>query len=148
MTVGKAVTAGIVLFTLLTVASFFFLPPKYSITLALIDITMVIFAVLVWFNDRYFNEQINHRVFSIADLKFIDDVIVRQMNMHGVNRIVRKDSVIEFYRKNHKTGEVKLKVDEKGRPVVIDGKYIIEVEAPEYILHNIDHETWSLIGRK
>jgi len=56
--------------------------------------------------------------------------------------------VIEFYRKGQKAGEVKFKVDEKGNPVKIDGKYIIEIEAPEYILHNIDHETWSLIGKR
>ncbi len=148
MGVGRIIVAGIVIFTVFTAVSFFFLDKKYSISLAIIDTSVVVFAFLVYMNDKVFSERMSQRIFSISDKKFIDDVIVRQMNMHGITEIVNKGNVIEFYRKGQKAGEVKFKVDEKGNPVKIDGKYIIEIEAPEYILHNIDHETWSLIGKR
>ncbi len=148
MGVGRIIVAGIVIFTIFTAVSFFFLDKKYSISLAIIDISVVVFAFLVYLNDKVFSERMSQRIFSISDKKFIDDVIVRQMNMHGITEIVNKGSVIEFYKKGQKAGELKFKVNRNGNPVKIDGKYIIEIEAPEYILHNIDHETWSLIGRR
>jgi len=65
--------------------------------------------------------------------------------MHSLQTLSKK---IHFYKKGHKTGEVRFRTDENGQPVKIDNKYVIEVEAPEYILHNIDHETWSIIGKR
>ena len=147
-TYAKAIVGGITLFTIFTVLSFFFLPPKYSVSFAIMDVAVIIFAVLVWWNDKHYNEQIGLRVFSISDKKFIRDVIYRQMNMHGANKIVETDTKIEFFKGKNKAGEVRFKTDENGKPLVIDNKYVIEVEAPEYILHNIDHELWSLIGHK
>ena len=148
ITYGRVIISGILAFTVFTVLSFFVLPTKYSVSFAIMDIATIIFAFLVWLNDRYYNEQISLRIFSIADKKFIEDVIVRQMNMHGANRVVQKDHKIEFYKGKEKAGEVRFKLDDKGNPLYIDKKWVIEVEAPEYILHNIDHELWSLIGTK
>ncbi len=148
ITYGRAIVGGIALFTVLTVISFFVLPKKYSVSLGIMDFATIVFAFLVWLNDRHYNEQINQRVFSITDKKFIKDVIVRQMNMHGINNVVETDNKIEFYKGNQKAGEVRFKLDENGKPLYIDNKWVIEVEAPEYILHNIDHELWSLIGNK
>ncbi|HIE59730.1 MAG TPA: hypothetical protein EYH43_03180 [Persephonella sp.] len=139
---------GIIFFTLFTFASFFLLPLKYSISFAIMDFAVIVFAILIWWNDKYYNEQMGLRVFSISDKKFIRDVIFRQMNMHGVSKILEKDNIIEFYKGKEKAGEVRFKLDENGKPLIVDGKYVIELEAPEYILHNIDHELWSLIGHK
>ncbi len=148
MNVGKAIIFGIIAFSIFTISSFFFLPSKYSISFAIIDIAVIVFAFLVWLNDKHFHEQMSQRIFSIDDKGFIHDVITRQMNMHGINKVVETDKKIEFFKGKHKVGEVVFRTDEKGNILKIDGKYVIEVNAPEYILHNIDHETWSLIGRK
>ncbi|WP_144020067.1 hypothetical protein [Persephonella hydrogeniphila] len=145
---GRLILAGIAAFTLITIVSFFVLDKKYAVSLAIIDSSVIIFAFLVWLNDKHFHERPGQRVFSISDKAFVDDVIVRQMNMHGITEVVNKGNVIEFYKKGHKTGEVRFRTDEKGNPIKIDNKYVIEVEAPEYILHNIDHETWSIIGKR
>jgi len=145
---AKAIVGGIIFFTLFTFASFFLLPLKYSISFAIMDFAVIVFAILIWWNDKYYNEQMGLRVFSISDKKFIRDVIFRQMNMHGVSKILEKDNIIEFYKGKEKAGEVRFKLDENGKPLIVDGKYVIELEAPEYILHNIDHELWSLIGHK
>jgi hypothetical protein len=145
---GRAIVLGIAAFTIFTVFSFFILPTKYSVSFAIMDVATIIFAFLVWLNDRYYNEQISLRVISISDKKFIQDVIVRQMNMHGANKVVEKENKIEFYKGKEKAGEVRFKLDENGKPLYIDNKWVIEIEAPEYILHNIDHELWSLIGTK
>ena len=148
MNMGKIILGFIVAFTILTVISFFVLDKKYAVSLGIIDLSIIIFAFLVWLNDKQFHERPGQRIFSISDKKFIDDVIVRQMNMHGITEIKNYGNKIEFFKKGHKTAELKFRTDENGEPVVIDGKYVIEIEAPEYILHNIDHETWSLIGKK
>ncbi len=148
MNFGRLMLFIIGIFTVLTVLSFFILEKKYSISLAMIDVSVVVFAFLVWLNDKHFHERPGQRVFSISDRSFIEDVIVRQMNMHGITEIKEENGIIQFFKNGHKTGEVRFRMDENGQPVKIDGKYIIEIEAPEYILHNIDHETWSLIGRK
>ena len=148
LTYGRTIVIGITIFTIFTILSFFILPTKYSVSFAIMDIATIIFAFLVWLNDKYYNEQISLRIFSISDKKFVEDVIFRQMNMHGVTKIVEKEHKIEFYKGKNKAGEVRYKLDEKGNPLYIDKKWVIEVEAPEYILHNIDHELWSLIGTK
>jgi len=145
---GRLMLFIIGVFTVLTVLSFFVLEKKYSISLAMIYFSVVIFTFLVWLNDKYFHERPGQRIFSISDRAFIDDVITRQMNMHGITEIKEEKGVIQFFKKGHKTGEVRFRLDENGQPLKVEGKYVIEVEAPEYILHNIDHETWSLIGKK
>jgi uncharacterized protein YggT (Ycf19 family) len=145
---AKAIVGGILAFTVFTILSFLFLPAKYSVSFAIMDLAVIVFAILVWWNDKYYNEQMGLRVFSISDKKFIRDVIFRQMNMHGVNKILEAEDKIEFFKGKEKAGEVRFKLDNEGKPLIIDGKYVIEVEAPEYILHNIDHELWSLIGHK
>jgi len=148
ITYGKVILSGILIFTAFTILSFFIFPPKYSISLAIMDFATILFAFLVWLNDKYYSEQISLRVFSISDKKFVQDVIIRQMNMHGITKVIEKENKIEFYKGKDKAGEVRYKLDEEGKPLYIDNKWVIEVEAPEYILHNIDHELWSLIGTK
>jgi len=148
MSPNRFYLVAIGLFTVFTIIMFFTLPKKYGISLLIIDISIIIFAFLVWLNDKHFNEQINERIFSISDKEFIKDVIIRQMNMHGVTEVVEEDNIIKFYRGKEKAGEIRFKTDENGNPLKIDGKYIIEVRAPEYILHNIDHETWSILSQK
>ncbi len=148
MSLGKVVSVIIAVTSVVIILSFLTLESKYSYTVALIGSSIIIFAFLIWLNDKHFNEQINMRVFSIADKKFIEDVITRQMNMHGITKVIEKDNTVEYYRGKHLAGKVKFRTDDRGEPVKIDGKYIIEVEAPEYILHNIDHEVWSIIGKQ
>lgn len=148
MSLGKVVAWIIGITSIIMVLSFIFLIPKYSYTIALIGSAIIIFSFLIWLNDKHYNEQINVRVFSIADKKFIQDVITRQMNMHGINKVVQTDNGVEYYKGKHLAGKVRFKTDEKGEPLKVDGKYVIEVEAPEYILHNIDHEVWSIIGKR
>ncbi len=148
MSLGKIVAVIISVTLAVILISFLTLQPKYSYTIALIGSSIIVFAFLIWLNDKHFNEQINTRIFSIADKKFVDDVITRQMNMHGITKVVEKDNTVEYYRGKHLAGKVKFRTDEKGEPVKVDGKYVIEVEAPEYILHNIDHEIWSIIGKQ
>ncbi len=148
MSFGRAIITGILIFTIFTVSSFLFLPHKYSYSLLIIDIAVITFAFLTWLNDKHFHELPSQRIFSIEDRSFVQDVITRQMNMHGVNRIIETDKKVEYFKGKHKVGEVVFKTDENGNILKVDGKYVIEVNAPEYILHNIDHETWSLIGKK
>ncbi len=148
MSFGKAVAIIIGITAIAIGLSFLFLEPKYSYTVALIGSSIIIFSFLVWLNDKHFNEQINTRIFSIKDKKFIEDVITRQMNMHGITKVVKKDNTVEYYKGKHLAGKVKFRTDEKGNPIKVDDKYVIEVEAPEYILHNIDHEVWSIIGKR
>ncbi|WP_456403001.1 hypothetical protein [Persephonella sp.] len=145
---SKFFKLGLIIATILTIILFFILPKKYAYSLLIIYSSILIFSVLVWINDKFYNEQINVRTFSISDKNFIKDVVTRQMNMHGVTKIVDNGNEITFYKGKEKTGSVKFKTDEQGNLLKIDGKYIIEIEAPEYILHNIDHETWSIIGKK
>ncbi len=147
-TYGKAVVGGIILFTVITAIALFTLPPKYGVSLFIMDIAVIIFAFLVWLNNKYYDEQIGTRILSINDKDFIYAVIARQMNMHGANDIKDKGNVIEFYKGKNKAGEVRFRTDENGNPIKVDGKWVIEVVAPEYILHNIDNELWSLIGTK
>ncbi|WP_457641608.1 hypothetical protein [Persephonella sp.] len=148
MNSGKLILFLIVCFTVFTFLSFSFLEKKYSISLLIVDLSVIIFAFLVWINDKHYHEQMSERIFSISDKKFITDVIVRQMNMHGITEVVEKDNKIEFFKGKEKAGEVRFRTDSNGNPLIIDGKYVIEVKAPEYILHNIDHETWSILSQK
>ncbi|NPA52933.1 MAG: hypothetical protein GXO22_08560 [Aquificae bacterium] len=148
MSLGKIVAIIITITALAIVLSFVFLKTKYSYTVALIGSSIIVFSFLIWLNDKHFNERINIRVFSIKDKKFVQDVITRQMNMHGITKVVEKENTVEYYRGKHLAGKVKFRTDQEGKPVKVDDKYIIEVEAPEYILHNIDHEVWSLIGKR
>ncbi len=147
-TYAKAVISGIILFTVITAIALFTLPPKYGVSLFIMDIAVIVFAFLVWLNNKYYDEQIGTRVLSINDRDFIYAVIAKQMNMHGANDIRDNGNVVEFYKGKTKAGEVRFKLDENGKPLQVDGKWVIEIVAPEYILHNIDNELWSLIGTK
>ena len=145
---GKNVTILTIVLLIILALSFVFLEKKWSVSLALIFSAVIVFAILIWLNDKHYNEQMSSRVISVDSLDFVHDVVTRQMNMHSINKIVETDDGIEFYKGKHKAGEVKFRKDENGNLVKVDGKYIIEIYAPEYILHNIDHELWSLIGKK
>ena len=145
---GKFTFWLIVIMAAITALGFLFLEKKYSISISFITVSIMVFSFLIWLNDKHYSEEQSMRVFSISDKEFIHDVIVRQMNMHGITKVIETDDGMEFYKGKHKAGYLIFKKDENGNPLVVDGKYVIEVHAPEYILHNIDHELWSIIGQK
>ncbi|GAB6072962.1 hypothetical protein JCM14244_13390 [Venenivibrio stagnispumantis] len=144
----KKVAFGIIGFLIiLTIFSYFFIGIKYALAFFMITITIIIFSITTWLNDRYYNEQISKRVYSIPNRAAINDVILKQMNMLRADKHIVAEDKHEFYKNNHLMAKVEFQKDENGNILQIDGKYIIEVEAPEYILHNIDQEIWSLVGR-
>ncbi|MEZ0323497.1 MAG: hypothetical protein ABWJ98_04210 [Hydrogenothermaceae bacterium] len=142
----KISISTILLLTVLTVI--FFSNKTLFYTFLLIDITVITFTILVWLNDKYYNEEISQRVLSFPQKDMIKDIIQKQANMLKFDRIEEKVDGLEVYKGKHKVIDVKFEKDENGNILVIDGKYIAKIEAPEYVLHNIDQEIWSHIGRK
>lgn len=134
---------------LLTVLTVIFISNKTLFyTFLLIDISVITFTILVWLNDKYHNEEISQRILSFPQKDMIKDIIQKQANMLKFDRVEEKSDGLEVYKGKHKVIDVKFEKDENGNILVIDGKYIAKIEAPEYVLHNIDQEIWSHIGRK
>ncbi|MCX7760579.1 MAG: hypothetical protein N2Z81_05265 [Hydrogenothermaceae bacterium] len=142
----KISLSTIFLLTALTII--FFSNKTLFYTFLLIDISVITFTILVWLNDRYHNEEIGQRVLSFPQKDMIKDIIQKQANMLKFDKIEEKTDGLEVYKGKHKVIDVTFEKDENGNLLVIDGKYIAKIEAPEYVLHNIDQEIWSHIGLK
>ncbi|MCX7738192.1 MAG: hypothetical protein N2Z80_02085 [Hydrogenothermaceae bacterium] len=146
----KNVTISLIII-LLSILSIYFYIISYKLwmfTFFLIDITVITFSVLLWFHDRQQREERGQRVISFPVKEMIKDLIYKQANMLKFDRVVEKEDGFEVYRGKYKVIKVEFEKDEKGDILQIDGKYVVRVEAPEYVLHNIDQEIWSHIGRK
>lgn len=138
----------ILILTVSTVISYAASNKTLFLTFLLIDMTVITFSILVWLNDRYYNHEMNQRVISFPDKQMLKDILQKQANMLRFDRIVDKEDVVEVYKGKKKVILVKYEKDENGNILVVDGKYIAKISAPEYVLHNIDQEIWSYIGRK
>jgi hypothetical protein len=53
----------------------------------------------------------------------------------------------KIYKGKHLVVEAIFEKDEKGNILAVDGRYVVKIKAPEYVLHNIDNEIWSHIGK-
>lgn len=145
----RKITTLLILILTISAIFFYFVSNKTMfIALTMIDITVIVFAILVWLNDRQHNHQVGQRVVSFPDINMLTDIIQKQANMLKFDRIENKQDTIEAYRGKQKVLTAQLEKDENGNILVIDGKYVAKIQAPEYVLQNIDEEIWSHIGRK
>jgi len=113
----------------------------------LIDITVIVFSILVWFNDKYYNEQISERIVSFPSKEMIKDILKKQSNMLRFDKFEELEDGYKIYKGKHLVVEVIFEKDENGNILVVDGRYVVKIKAPEYVLHNIDNEIWSHIGK-
>lgn len=144
----KLVISLIVFLTVITLLSYFMSNKMIFIASLMVDITVIVFAILVWLNDRHYSHQMGQRIISFPDINMLIDIIQKQSNMLKFDKIENKEELIEVYRGGQKVLTAELEKDESGNILKIDGKYIAKIQAPEYVLQNIDEEIWSHIGRK
>lgn len=144
----KIMSTLILVLTLTTILSYISSNNTLFFTFLSIDLTVITFTILVWLNDRYHNEEMSQRVISFPNRQMLSDIIQKQANMLRFDRIVDKTDAIEVYKGKNKVISAEYEKDEKGNILLIDDKYIVKINAPEYVLHNIDQEIWSYIGRK
>lgn len=144
----KLVISLIVFLTVITLLSYLISNKMIFIASLMVDITVIVFAILVWLNDRHYSHQMGQRIISFPDINMLIDIIQKQSNMLKFDKIENKEELIEVYRGGQKVLTAELEKDESGNILKIDGKYIAKIQAPEYVLQNIDEEIWSHIGRK
>lgn len=144
----KLVISLIVFLTVITLLSYFTSNKMIFIASLMVDITIIVFAILVWLNDRHYSHQMGQRIISFPDINMLIDIIQKQSNMLKFDKIENREDLIEVYRGKQKVLTAELEKDESGNILKIDGKYIAKIQAPEYVLQNIDEEIWSHIGRK
>lgn len=144
----KLVISLIVFLTVITLLSYLISNKMIFIASLMVDITVIVFAILVWLNDRQYSHQMGQRIISFPDINMLIDIIQKQSNMLKFDKIENREDLIEVYRGKQKVLTAELEKDESGNILKIDGKYIAKIQAPEYVLQNIDEEIWSHIGRK
>lgn len=145
----KIITLLLISFLTIFAIIFYFVSNKTMfVALTMIDITIIVFAVLVWLNDRQHTHQMGQRIISFPDINMLTDIIQKQANMLKFDRIENNQDKIEVYRGKERVLTAELEKDENGNILTVDGKYIAKIQAPEYVLQNIDEEIWSHIGRK
>lgn len=145
----KKITVSLIIILTALAGVFYLISNKTMfVAFAMIDITVIIFAILVWLNDRQHGQEMGERIISFPDINMLIDIIHKQANMLRFDRVENNKDTIEAYRGKQKVLTAQLEKDENGNPIVIDGKYIAKIQAPEYVLQNIDEEIWSHIGRK
>lgn len=144
----KLVISLIVFLTVITLLSYLISNKMIFIASLMVDITIIVFAILVWLNDRHYSHQMGQRIISFPDINMLIDIIQKQSNMLKFDKIENREDLIEVYRGKQKVLTAELEKDESGNILKIDGKYIAKIQAPEYVLQNIDEEIWSHIGRK
>jgi hypothetical protein len=120
---------------------------KYALTFGFIDLTVIVFSILVWLNDRYYNEQISERIVSFPNREMIKDILQKQSNMLRFDRIEELPDGFRVYKGKQIVIDATFEKDENGSILNIGGRYVIKLKAPEYVLHNIDNEIWSHIGK-
>ncbi len=144
----KKITLTLIIsLTVLTIYFFFKGNIKYSITFGFIDLTIIVFAILVWINDRHYNEEISERIVSFPSKEMIKDVLKKQSNMLRFDKLEETEEGFKIYKGKDLVVQVTYEKDEKGNILNIDGKYVVKINGPEYVLHNIDNEIWSHIGK-
>ncbi len=120
---------------------------KYALTFGFIDLTVIVFSILVWLNDRYYNEQISERIVSFPNREMIKDILQKQSNMLRFDKIEELPDGFRVYKGKQIVIDATFEKDENGSILNIGGRYVIKLKAPEYVLHNIDNEIWSHIGK-
>lgn len=120
---------------------------KYAITFGFLDLTVIVFSILVWFNDKYYNEQISERIVSFPKKEMIKDILQKQANMLRFDKVEELPDGYKVYKGKQLVIDATFEKYENGNLLQIDGKYIVKLKAPEYVLHNIDNEIWSHIGK-
>lgn len=133
--------------TVLTIYFFFKNDIKYSLTFGFIDLTIIVFAILVWLNDRHYNEEISERIVSFPSKEMIKDILQKQSNMLRFDKLEETEEGFKVYKGKDLVVKAIYEKDEKGNILNIDGKYVVKIKGPEYVLHNIDNEIWSHIGK-
>lgn len=133
--------------TILTLYFFFVNNIKYSLTFGLIDLTIVVFAILVWINDKHYNEEISERIVSFPSKEMIKDILRKQSNMLRFDKVEETEEGFNIYKGKELVVQAIYEKDEQGNILNIDGKFIVKIKGPEYVLHNIDNEIWSHIGK-
>lgn len=144
----KKITIFLIL--ILSLLTLFFLIEqniKYVITFGFIDLTIIVFSILVWFNDKYYNEQISERIVSFPSKEMIKDILQKQSNMLRFDKIEEFSDGFKVYKGKQLVIDATFEKDEKGNILNLNGRYVVKLKAPEYILHNIDNEIWSHIGK-
>lgn len=138
-----------IIFVLSALTLFFLLKgdTKYAITFGFLDLTVIVFSILVWFNDKYYNEQISERIVSFPKKEMIKDILQKQANMLRFDKVEELPDGYKVYKGKQLVIDATFEKDENGNLLQIDGKYIVKLKAPEYVLHNIDNEIWSHIGK-
>lgn len=144
----KITVSLIIILTALAGVSYAISNKTMFVTFVMIDITVIVFTTLVWLNDRQHSQEVGERVISFPDINMLLDIIHKQANMLKFDRVENRHDTIEAYRGRQKVLTVQLEKDESGNLLLVDGKYIAKIQAPEYVLQNIDEEIWSYIGRK
>jgi hypothetical protein len=137
----------IVILTALTIFFYLYGNLKFAVMFGLIDITVIVFSILVWFNDKYYNEQISERIVSFPSKEMIKDILKKQSNMLRFDKFEELEDGYKIYKGKHLVVETIFEKDENGNILVVDGRYVVKIKAPEYVLHNIDNEIWSHIGK-
>ncbi|WP_297887448.1 hypothetical protein [Sulfurihydrogenibium sp.] len=120
---------------------------KYAITFGFIDLTVIVFSILVWFNDKYYNEQMSERIVSFPNKEMIKDILQKQSNMLRFDKIEEFPDGFKVYKGKQLVIHAIFEKDENGNILNIGGRYVVKLQAPEYVLHNIDNEIWSHIGK-
>ncbi|MGC9006033.1 MAG: hypothetical protein ACP5JX_00515 [Sulfurihydrogenibium sp.] len=136
--------------TILTILTVFFLIQnnvKYALTFGFLDLTIIVFAILVWFNDKYYNEQMSERIVSFPNKEMIKDILQKQSNMLRFDRIEELADGFRVYKGKELVIDAVFEKDENGNILNVGGRYVVKIKAPEYVLHNIDNEIWSHIGK-
>jgi hypothetical protein len=143
----KVSVSLIVVLTVLTISFYLYGNLKFAVMFGLIDITVIVFSILVRFNDKYYNEQISERIVSFPSKEMIKDILKKQSNMLRFDKFEELEDRYKIYKGKHLVVEAIFEKDEKGNILVVDGRYVVKIKAPEYVLHNIDNEIWSHIGK-
>ncbi len=133
--------------TILTLYFLFVNNIKYSLTFGLIDLTIIVFAILVWINDKHYNEEISERIVSFPSKEMIKDILRKQSNMLRFDKVEETEEGFNIYKGKELVVQAIYEKDEQGNILNIDGKFIVKIKGPEYVLHNIDNEIWSHIGK-
>lgn len=83
----KMVISLIIFLTAITLLSYFMSNKMIFTASLMVDITVIIFAILVWLNDRQYSHQMGQRIISFPDINMLIDIIQKQSNMLKFDRI-------------------------------------------------------------
>jgi len=87
----------IVILTALTILFCLYGNLKFAVMFGLIDITVIVFSILVWFNDKYHNEQISERIVSFPSKEMIKDILKKQSSMLKFDKFEKVEDGYKIY---------------------------------------------------